>query len=495
MINYILNDPSTPSLICPVAIPPIPPGPSFKVDGYRGDTNAMYTLEHQAACCHVTIVNCLKMAHNHLGAPVARWGNTNTLLVQPRAGKQLNAYYDRKALRFFYATDPVTKQMVYSVNSTDVVAHELGHAILDAIRPDLFHIQAMEIWGFHEAFGDIHAILNMLHHDLVITTLLSETKGNLRQSNVVSRLAEEMGTAIFNLTGGRMGHTSGLLRNAFNTFKYVEPEKLPKSGMDNQLTSECHSFSRVWTGAWYDIFVGIFEDQKTKLPEKEALIFARDTMARYTYAALPLFPATIRLYDAVAKSMLVIDKAHGYQYNKLMNEVFIARNILRSAYKPMVNMSWEMFQSIIDSQDEVYRQDSVTAVRNKKTELLTLPDCMMNVEAPADTFYEFDADGDCVEMISTSPEELIEHAHQCVEFLQFHGHIRPDTLSPFELDNEGNLLRSHFACCSTNNCNNPNAPEYEKCWKRANNSGCGCNSSTTTETTNTKRTITERNVR
>jgi hypothetical protein len=482
-ITYILNDPSTPELATPVALPQTLSAPLFKVDGYIGATSTMYTLEHQAAMCFYTIATSVPYVNLFLPKPITKWAATHKLFVQPRAGKQLNAYYDRQALRFFYALDPVTKNTIYSSNSTDVVSHELGHAILDAVRPDLYNLQAMEVWAFHESFGDILALINLLRHDLALETILKETGGDLRKPNTISKLAEEMGTAIYNLTGGKMGHTAGVMRSALNSFKYVEPEKLPHAGKDNQLTSEPHSFSRIFTGAWYDILCGIFDDMKKEFPPKKALEMAHETMAKYIFGALPYAPATIKFYNAVARAMLVVDKANGYKYNKLMNDVFISRGILRNVVRPMVSMNWEFFRDMVEPSDQVLNNSAVIAVRNAKVETLALPDFMMNVEAPADNYYEFDGTGECVNVVASSGEEMIDHARECVDFLKKQDMIRPDALSPFELDNEGNLRRNHFACgcgnttpCGCNrNCEDPQAPEYGKCWKSQNNSGCGCN--------------------
>ena len=280
-INYIINDLTTPELTVGFDLPKPPASPAFKIDGYIGATTTFGTLEHQAACCHLTIINGLIMANKYAKNPINKWAATKMLFIQPRAGKQLNAFYDRSALRFFYALDPITKQLIYAVNSTDVVSHELGHAILDSMRPDLYNVQAMEIWAFHESFGDINAILNVLQYDVVLDYLLKQTDGNLRQPNIATKLAEEMGNAIFNMTAGRMGHTAGFLRNAFNNFTYTIPEKLSKNGLDSKITSEPHNFSRIFTGAWYDILVGIYEDQlKNNLSQKDALIFARDLLGK-----------------------------------------------------------------------------------------------------------------------------------------------------------------------------------------------------------------------
>lgn len=512
-INYVYNDPSRPDLIGKVILPPKPGTMDFKVDGFRGATDAMYTLEHQAACCYFTIANAINLANHYLLVPLGRWSSVIQLFVQPRAGKQMNAFYDRQALRFFYATDPITQKIVYAVNSTDVVCHETGHAILDALRPDLYNMQAMEVWAFHESFGDIHAIMNMLQHDLVLETVLKETGGNLRQSCSVSKLAEEMGSAIFHMTGGRMGHIDGILRNAFNTYVYVQPETLPPNCLDNQLCSEPHNFSRVFTGAWYEILCGIYEDQKTKMPnQKAALIAARDILCKYTYRSIRITPATIRFYDAFAKSMLFRDKENNYMYNKLMNQVFITRGILRAPVKPMIALSLSMIEPEITLSDHYVEKRAVgTMVRTKNNQLLPLPFYMLNVEIPGDSCFEFDHNGVCVHTIGSSQEELIEHAHVCVDFLNNAGLIRPDRHTPFEIDHDGNLIRSHFSCgcgsgntnCNGNsgcgcvdNCHRPGQPEFGKCWKPENNAGCGCNETRSCVTTTIEPTVVvQKNVR
>lgn len=475
-INYVLNDPTTPSLVIPVDLPPKPNGMDFRIDGFRGATTTMYTLEHQAALCHYNVAQGINVMRKHLKTPLLNhWSSVQTLYVQPRAGKQLNAFYDRQALRFFYAMDPITRNMVYAVNSSDVVLHELGHALLDALRPDLFNVQAYEIWGFHEAFGDINAIINAMQHDEFIELVLNETGGNIAQSNTLTKLAEEMGQAIFNLTGGRGGHTAGALRNAVNNFTYVEPEKLPRSGMDNTLSSEPHSFSRVFLGAWYDCLVGIYTEQRKVCQDaKTALINARDILTSYTFNAIPNAPATIRFYDAFAKAILVQDKLNNYLYNQVINDAFIKRGILRLAVRPMVAMDWSAFKTMVEPADEVIEHTNVTVVRNKNIEQLTLPDFMVNVEVPNDTYYEFDQQGNCVDSVVTSPMELIDHAHDCVDFLHEKGLIRADKATPFEITPDGNLVRSHFAGCFLNNCTNPNQIEFLKCWKPENNAGCSC---------------------
>jgi hypothetical protein len=284
-----------------------------------------------------------------------------------------------------------------------------------------------------------------------------------------------MGQAIYDLTGGRGGQIAGALRNAWNGFIYVAPEKLPRNSNNNQLSSEPHSFSRVFLGAWYDIFCGIYDLQRQSgLDIKTSIINARDVLTSYTYNAIPNAPASIRFYNSFAKAMLVQDKINGYKYNKIMNNVFIKRNILRQNVRPMAAMNLADFKLMLDPADEIIEHPEVAVVISKNIMALTLPDLMINVDAPNDTYYELDQTGECVDVTVASPSELVDHARDCVDFLNEKGLIRADKMTPFEIDSEGCLIRSHFAGCFTNNCTNPNSIEYLKCWKPENNSGCSC---------------------
>lgn len=471
-MKYIVNDPVT-NLFIDVTLPPMDmDGPNFTIYGYQGESDALFSLEYEAACCYYSITQSLLLANKFLNKKITNWAVTKNLMVNPRAGKQLNAYYDRTSLKFFYGLDPIEGKEVFASNSNDIISHEIGHAILDVIRPDLYNIQAMEVWAFHEAFADIHAMIKTLQYEIVMDRILADTGGDLRKSNSVSALAEEMGTAIFNATKGRMGNGMGGLRNLVNDFTYTEPEKLPKSSMNNGLSSEPHSFSRIFSGTVYDILVYMYERYAKTMPAKQALAKARDLISTYVYQAIIIVPNTIRFYDAMAKAMLVIDKTNNYEFNEDMNKCFLARNILKSYVKPMVPLE---FSDVIEEKSIVLDKENAKTITTNKTEVLNLPEFMINVEIPNDVYYEFDNNGNVVHMVSLSGQEIVDNAYDCVDFLKKNDMIRSDNMAPFELDQEGNLKRTYFSCCCfTDNAKNPQEPEYGKAYKPENNTGCGC---------------------
>jgi hypothetical protein len=90
-----------------------------------------------------------------------RWqGNRKKLPLLQDDGVDVNAFYDRSSFSFFHRM--IGNGTVFSGASTDVVAHEVGHGLLDAIRPELWDAPFLEAGAFHEAFGDCVAILTAL---------------------------------------------------------------------------------------------------------------------------------------------------------------------------------------------------------------------------------------------------------------------------------------------------------------------------------------------
>lgn len=186
-----------------------------------------------------------------------RWIPGNVLKAIPIDGEDLNAFYDRRALHFFRDVDVRSGAIVQSGDSPDIVTHEQGHAVLDSIRPDLWDAPHFEVAAFHEAFGDIAAILVALEERELAGAVLEETGGSIEHSNLVSRLAEELGAAVV----ARYGSGAALpdaLRDAVNSFRYRAPRSLPEEADADDLSREPHSFSRVVTGVCWDVLVRLY---------------------------------------------------------------------------------------------------------------------------------------------------------------------------------------------------------------------------------------------
>jgi hypothetical protein len=201
-----------------------------------------------------------KVLGKHGWNPAAGDGPLRIVLDE---GTDLNAYYDRAALHFFHAA--VGGRMIYSGESPDVVCHEHGHAVLDAIRPALWDVAAFEPQAFHESFGDIAAILTALQLLSVRIGVLQETNNKLYRSSRLSRLAEQLGWAIRQIRPDAV--EGDCLRNAVNSHFYREPLSLPTSATAEELSSEAHSFSRVFTGACFEALALMFATLDTMTEE------------------------------------------------------------------------------------------------------------------------------------------------------------------------------------------------------------------------------------
>lgn len=167
------------------------------------------------------------------------------LKISPETGEWPNAFYARQfeGVHFFDVAPTSTG------DSGEVASHEVGHAVLDALRPGYLGATGPESGAFHEAFGDVLAMLMTLGNDQAVDKIVSQTNGDISNNrNLLSDMGEGFGKAL-----GREGG----IRTSFNQFTYKDPATLPERGDEKNLGHEVHDFSRLWSGAFYDVIDGI----------------------------------------------------------------------------------------------------------------------------------------------------------------------------------------------------------------------------------------------
>jgi Zn-dependent metalloprotease len=219
---------------------------------------------------------------------------------------------------------------VYTSQSADIVAHEMGHAVLDGLRPNYIASWNSEGRAFHEAFADIAAKLVNMSYESNIDAIIEETNGDLYTDNRLSRMGEEFGHAIKLMDRDPDNDHETFLRNSNNNFRYVEPSNLPNSGGRDILTSSPHSFSRIFSGAFYDIIVEMSNEKASESGDlKQALKDTRDTMGPLFAKSVDLCPPSDVKFKHVAESMLKADEVINQGENReLLSKIFIDRNIL-----------------------------------------------------------------------------------------------------------------------------------------------------------------------
>jgi len=260
-------------------------------------------------------------------AGITSWQPGATLRVILDEGVDLNAFYDRQALNFFHGRGAMRGQIVFSGESGDVLCHEMGHAILDAIKPQLWDAASHEAAAFHESFGDMSAILSAIQIPTLRQATLDETGGHMSRNSRLSRLAEQLGNAIRAQAPDAV--EKDCLRNAVNSFTYQDPIRLPSSAPASELSSEPHSFSRVFTAAFFEALAGMVAVQAgPHAVAEEHLLAAAADMGEVLVAGIKRAPVVSNFYAQVASGMIGASGDRNAAYPELLRSVFVRRAIL-----------------------------------------------------------------------------------------------------------------------------------------------------------------------
>ncbi len=283
---------------------------------------------------HAMTYKTLDLIERYRGSKIDWAFNSDTLEVVPHKQQGRNAYYSRweQSTNFFYFDSPGLGAHVKTANSTDIVAHEVGHAILDGLRPGFFGTSDLETGAFHESFGDCVAMLLTLDESVNHPEFFEQTGGSLRYSNVLSNLAEEFGAAIKADNDNPDDDHKTYLRSSLNSFTYVDPSELPPGrGDDDNLGRQVHSFSRVFSGAFYDVLESIYMQaiyDERQCPE-QALKTAAEVAGPALIRAIETGSATRARFKEIALGMVAADQVqNGGQYTEVMKKAFLAREIV-----------------------------------------------------------------------------------------------------------------------------------------------------------------------
>lgn len=196
----------------------------------------------------------LAFVEEELGREIL-WRTEGPLLIRPHAFEGPNAYYDpaSPSLNFGYFNSPFVRTPVWVCLAHDVVSHELGHAILDNLRPLFLYSGNIDVGALHESFGDIMAMFSAFEHPAIVAQVYKDTDGDMFHPNLASGLAEQFGVGVF-------GAGQPYLRSAL-----FGPDYNPMN------PSEAHERSTIWTAALYEILALLVQTEK---PTTEKEFFA-----------------------------------------------------------------------------------------------------------------------------------------------------------------------------------------------------------------------------
>lgn len=183
------------------------------------------------------------------------------LRIYPHAMREMNAYYDpaKVALLFGYETsaaDPRSSvpegTMVFACLSSDIIAHEVTHALLDGMTPGFRDASNPDVLAFHEGFADIVALFEQFRLKDLVSRQLQLRDKKVSVAGSLGALAAQFGRA--------SAKGAGPLRD-YATRAGKPPEERTQQ-YDAKL--EVHDLGAVFVSAVYDAFLAMVDLRTSK---------------------------------------------------------------------------------------------------------------------------------------------------------------------------------------------------------------------------------------
>lgn len=181
-----------------------------------------------------------------------RWRTRQKLRLVPHAFEGRNAYFDpqRRAVLFGYyradRRDPganLPGQVIFTCLSTDIVAHEVTHAIVHRLRRYYSEATNPDVFAWHEAFADLVALFQHFVHRDVVMEAVTVTSGDLRKNSGLLELARQFGEST-----GR----GAALRSAIGT------ERTPDRFLS---ATEPHERGACFVAAVFDAYLDVYQQE------------------------------------------------------------------------------------------------------------------------------------------------------------------------------------------------------------------------------------------
>ena len=181
---------------------------------------------------------------------------TRRLRIYPHALREENAYDspEKKALLFGYfpsrsssADSTAPGSMVFTCLSSDIIAHEMTHALLDGLHRRFEEPSNPDVIAFHEAFADIVALFQHFMIQELVRFEIGNVRGDLSAATLLAGLAKEFGEG---------ANRHGPLRN------YVGPDVRSLIYED---TKEPHARGSILVFAVYDAFISVVTQRTADL--------------------------------------------------------------------------------------------------------------------------------------------------------------------------------------------------------------------------------------
>lgn len=179
------------------------------------------------------------------------------LRLYPHALRAANAYYSPHKVAILFGYSPGPSGTVFTCLSSDIIAHETTHALLDGMHRRYVENNHEDALAFHEAFADLVALFQHFTFPEVVRHQIARTRGDMSGQSLLGELAQQLGEA----TG-----SYGALRDAIGE----RDEKglwRPLSPCPQRLkeTQEPHARGSILVAAVFGAFLAIYKSRVADL--------------------------------------------------------------------------------------------------------------------------------------------------------------------------------------------------------------------------------------
>jgi hypothetical protein len=160
--------------------------------------------------------------------------------------------------------------------------------------------------------------------------VLQQTRGHLGSNSRLSQLARQLGWAI-RVQVDPTAVDRDCLRNTSNNFFYRDPAGLPPMAPATQLSSEPHSFSRVFSGAFLDVLAAMFKIGPASFAgtDSDKLLAVAVDAGKLLIEGVRVASVAPGFYSQVAAGMIQADQSlTGGRYRTALTSSFVQRGIL-----------------------------------------------------------------------------------------------------------------------------------------------------------------------
>jgi len=181
------------------------------------------------------------------------------LRILPFADRNLNAWYSRReqTIGFGYRlrerdiASGAEDLSVYTGLNSDIVTHEVAHALIDGLKPYFWEPTNPDVPALHEALADLVALFQRFTYTELVTEQLAQQRGQLDGNTLLKVLAPQIGRALSRGPGLR---TFESLLSAIENGKDVHDMRNRLQDLGPNESDESHARGRVLAEAIFDAF-------------------------------------------------------------------------------------------------------------------------------------------------------------------------------------------------------------------------------------------------